>query len=357
VLWDDTPKPAKLDALLAEAAGRQETAVYRSGPPGDERLDRLVRSWDADSTDRPVPKNFPREIKTVKFVAPAPLQQLVTASLAPIARTPPSDVALPMGKGPSAVKSWRYQLQNIDPSAIAASSADLVVIDYAGADGPFTRAEVEQMRRKPDGSRRVLLSYMSIGEAESYRWYWPNRSSAWLGTENPKWRGNYSVRFWHPDWQQIIFDYTDKIIAAGFDGVYLDKVDAFEDWSHKGLGHMDAMVDFVASIAARVKAQRAGLLVVSQNGQELISNAKFRNAIDAFAREDLFYGEDEDGGRNETESIRDSLKVLKRFAADGKPVFVVEYPRTDEQARSVQREISEQGFIALVARRDLDTLA
>jgi cysteinyl-tRNA synthetase len=349
VLWNDNPNPAKLDALLAEAARGGQTAVYRSGPQGDERLDRLVRSWDADSTDRPVPKNFPREVKTVKFVAP--VQPLVTASLAPIAHMPPADVAVPMGKGPSTVKSWRYQLQNINRSAIAASSADLVVIDYAGAEGPFTRAEVEQMRRKPDGSRRVVLSYMSIGEAESYRWYWPNRSSEWLGTENPKWRGNYGVRFWHPDWQQIIFDYTDKIVAAGFDGVYLDKVDEFEE-----MGRKDDMVEFVARIAARAKSQRADFMIVSQNGDALIPDARFRKAIDAFAREDLFYGENAEGARNSAASIRESVRRLKMLTAEGKPVFVVEYPRNDEQAKTARREISDNKFIGLMAKRALDQL-
>ncbi len=255
-----------------------------------------------------------------------------------------------------AVKSWGYQLQNIKPGKIAGCGQDLVVIDHCNDDRPFSPAEVAAMRQRPDGACRLVLAYMSIGEAESYRFYWDKswrrRRPSWLGKENPDWDENYAVKFWDPSWQQIIFDYADRIVAAGFDGVYLDKVDAFED-----MGHKEAMVDFVASIAARVKAQRTGSLVVSQNGQELISNAKFRNAIDAFAREDLFYGEDEDGERNEDDSIRDSLEVLKRFAADGKPVFVVEYPRTDEQARSVRREIAEQGFIGLVARRDLDTLA
>ena len=252
-----------------------------------------------------------------------------------------------------AVESWGYQLQNIKPGKIAGCSGDLVVIDYCNDDRPFSPAEVAAMRQRPDGSCRLVLAYMSIGEAESYRFYWDKswrrQRPSWLGKENPDWDENYAVKFWDPNWQEIVFDYADRIVAAGFDGVYLDKVDAFED-----MGHKEAMVDFVANIAARVKAQRADLLVVSQNGQELISNARFRNAIDAFAREDLFYGEDEDGERNEAESIRDSLKVLKRFAADGKPVFVVEYPRTDEQARSVQREIAEQGFIGLLARRDLD---
>jgi cysteinyl-tRNA synthetase, unknown class len=253
----------------------------------------------------------------------------------------------------NAVESWGYQLQNIKPGKIAGCGHDLVVIDHCNDDRPFSAAEVTAMRRRPDGSCRLVLAYMSIGEAESYRFYWDKswqrQRPSWLGKENPDWDENYAVQFWDPNWQQIIFDYADRVVAAGFDGVYLDKVDAFED-----MGHKDAMVDFVASIAARAKAERAGFLVVSQNGEQLLSNAKFRNAIDAFAREDLFYGEDEDGERNEADSIRDSVKALKRFAADGKPAFVVEYPRTDEQARSVQREIAEQGFIGLVARRDLD---
>jgi cysteinyl-tRNA synthetase len=247
------------------------------------------------------------------------------------------------------VKSWHYQLQDVDPSAIAKSSADMVVIDYSSDDGPFTKAKVEQMKRKPDGSRRVVLAYMSIGEAESYRWYWPQRSSAWLGPENPQWPGNYSVRFWHPAWQAIILEYTDRIVAAGFDGVYLDKVDEFED-----MGHQDEMVEFVNRIAVRATSRQADFMIVSQNGDALIPDPNFRRAIDAFAREDLFYGEGTDGERNNAGSIRESIRRLKMLAAEGKPVFVVEYPRNEDQAQTAWREIAEQDFIGLMARRELD---
>jgi cysteinyl-tRNA synthetase, unknown class len=253
------------------------------------------------------------------------------------------------GAAPADVKSWHYQLQDIDPSAIANLPADMVVIDYSAESGPFTTADVDRMRRKPDGSRRIILAYMSIGEAESYRWYWPQRSSAWLGAENRQWRGNYGVRFWHPNWQAIIFEYTDKIVAAGFDGVYLDKVDAFEDFGHK-----PEMVEFVDRISQRAKSRRADFLIVSQNGDALIPDPKFRRAIDAFAREDLFYGENSHGKRNDADSIRESIGRLKTLAAEGKPVFVVEYPHDDDQARTARREISEQSFIGLMARRALD---
>ena len=36
----------------------------------------------------------------------------------------------------------------------------------------LTAADLARLRVKPDGSRRVVLSYLSIGEAENYRYYW-----------------------------------------------------------------------------------------------------------------------------------------------------------------------------------------
>jgi cysteinyl-tRNA synthetase len=55
---------------------------------------------------------------------------------------------------------------------------------------------------------------------------------AWLLGENPDWPGNHKVRYWDSAWQSIIYgndsSYLKRIINAGFDGVYLDLIDAFE---------------------------------------------------------------------------------------------------------------------------------
>ena len=83
---------------------------------------------------------------------------------------------------------------------------------------------------------------MSIGEAENYRWYWQkswdaNRNGkpdagapAWLGPSNPDWPGNYKVRYWDAGWQELVYAYIDKVLDAGYDGVYLDIVDAYQYW-------------------------------------------------------------------------------------------------------------------------------
>jgi cysteinyl-tRNA synthetase len=40
------------------------------------------------------------------------------------------------------------------------------------------------------------------------------------------------VQYWRSEWQSLIFEgpdaYINRITAAGFDGVYLDLIDAFE---------------------------------------------------------------------------------------------------------------------------------
>ncbi len=348
-LWSSKRVLPGVQNFQTAAAG--ELILYRT-PPREERS----HGWEADvgSFD---PALVSHAVMTTGAAAPAPQpDKPVAATSVKFADvTPPpsssaSPLSAPMGKLPE-IKSWLYQLQGINPALIASSSSDLVVIDSSGEDGPFTKFDVELMRRKPDGSRRVLLSYLSIGEAENYRWYWPSRSTTWLGQQNPRWRDNYSVRFWHEGWQKIIFEYVDMIVAAGFDGVYLDKVDGYEE-----MGHHEEMVDFVARIAERAKEKRPDFLVVSQNGDLLIPNPKFRAAIDAFAREDLLFGETAEGVRNSTTSIRESVERLKMLTAEGKPVFVVEYPRSEEQAAAATRELAEQGFVGLVAKRSLDAL-
>jgi cysteinyl-tRNA synthetase len=121
-------------------------------------------------------------------------------------------------------------------NAITATNYDLLVMDlYFRNRTEFTISEINQIRNKANGGKRLVFSYVSIGEAEDYRYYWqlnwnttpPN----WLDAENPNWPGNYKVRYWETEWQQIIYgndtSYMKKIINAGFDGVYLDLVDSF----------------------------------------------------------------------------------------------------------------------------------
>ena len=82
----------------------------------------------------------------------------------------------------------------------------------------------------------MVISYISIGEAEDYRYYWnPSWNTTkpdWIDAVNPNWPGNYKVKYWNTEWKNIIYgnnsSYMKKILDANFDGAYLDIIDAFE---------------------------------------------------------------------------------------------------------------------------------
>ena len=87
-----------------------------------------------------------------------------------------------------------------------------------------------------------MLCYVSIGEAEDYRFYWKKGwkpgNPAFLGPENPQWKRNFAARYWEPAWQAVFLggkdSYLSRVQAAGFDGVYLDKVDEYEWFEEHG---------------------------------------------------------------------------------------------------------------------------
>ncbi|OFX89548.1 MAG: hypothetical protein A2W99_14585 [Bacteroidetes bacterium GWF2_33_16] len=121
-------------------------------------------------------------------------------------------------------------------TAIASTNYDVLIMDCFFDDALFTSAEITQLKSKQNGGQRLVISYMSIGEAEDYRYYWQSEwkvgSPSWIKKENPDWEGNYKVLYWDTNWQSIIYgnneSYLKKILDAGFDGVYLDIIDAFE---------------------------------------------------------------------------------------------------------------------------------
>lgn len=121
-------------------------------------------------------------------------------------------------------------------NALSATNYDVLIIDLFYNDDILSANDIELLKIKNNGSRRLVISYVSIGEAEDYRYYWDDdwksNFPAWLEKENSSWAGNYKVRYWDENWKKIIYGnsdaYIDMIIDAGFDGAYLDIIDGFE---------------------------------------------------------------------------------------------------------------------------------
>jgi cysteinyl-tRNA synthetase len=127
-------------------------------------------------------------------------------------------------------------------AALAKTNHDLLVIDLFTGDWKATADDLKALKNKANGKRRLVLCYVSIGEAEDYRFYWQKGwkpgNPAFLGPEDQQWKKNYAVKYWEPAWQQLFLggkdSYLSRVQAAGFDGVYLDKVDEYEWFEEHG---------------------------------------------------------------------------------------------------------------------------
>lgn len=116
--------------------------------------------------------------------------------------------------------------------ALKATNYDLLIIDLFYEDAALTAPDIESLKKKANGGDRLVICYMSIGEAEDYRYYWNSLDKALLCKENPDWEGNFAVKYWETGWKSVIYgndqSYVKKILDAGFNGVYLDIIEAYE---------------------------------------------------------------------------------------------------------------------------------
>jgi cysteinyl-tRNA synthetase, unknown class len=247
-------------------------------------------------------------------------------------------------------KSWTYQLQG-NVGAIAGTDADVAVIDEtAGA------AMVEKLKRKPGGGRRIVIGYLAIGEAEKWRGYWKNccssGSPSWLTSRTQGWAGNYAVKFWEPGWKAIVMQRLNSLIAAGFDGVYLDRADTWEAMKGQNSNSRGEMIRLIKEVAAAARSKKGDFAIMVQNAEELLTDGSYVSTIDAIAKEDLFHGIKHDGRRNSSGDISYSVRDLKRAQAAGKTIFVIEY-LNGSSAESVRSEIRKQGFVPFFGPRNL----
>ncbi|MEQ1670580.1 MAG: endo alpha-1,4 polygalactosaminidase, partial [Hyphomicrobium sp.] len=279
----------------------------------------------------------------------------------------------------SGVRSWVVQMQNLDVRAAAAAPADLIVADATSgaADGQaLTPEDVAALKRRPDGGRRLAISYLSIGESEDYRpdyfnsEYMTEDAPDWLLKENERWKGNRLIRFCKEGWQRTILGDDDgrnvynsldpsplyKLIELGFDGVYLDRVDVYSEVQKECPDAAAKMVDFVARLAAHARKKNPHFIVILQNAEELLRYPKMVDAIDAMAKEDLFYGADHSERANDASMVNAILANLAYAKAAGRPIFVLDYIRDSTTRAADKAKIEAQGFIPYFGPRKLDQL-
>ncbi len=254
------------------------------------------------------------------------------------------------------IRHWVIWLDGPRLEQISSSSYELAVIDYSAdgsAEGAFTAAQVDTLRQRP--CQRRVVAYLSIGEAEDYRWYWQRgwhtHPPAWLVEPDADWQGNYWVRYWDPRWQHIIYRSLDQIIAAGFDGIYLDRVDAYE--APYAVGHEQEMVRLVTALADYARRRSPlgkdfGIFV--QNAEGLAANyPNYVALLTGIGKEELYIRATNLPTPASERANAEALLDRFRQRSQGHLVLTVDYADRPDLMRIAYEQARARGYVPYVA--------
>ena len=352
-------------------------------------------------------------ITTSNFEVVEPATRTTTSVYLPLALRGFTASTPPNSAGPMSldeVTYWAYQIQDISASgavdALVASHYDMLVLeptrtDWSSDDKLFdTRGMISWLKNSQasDGvHRKLIIAYADIGEAEDWRWYW-TWSKDWdcvgdppddwpdyiLACDPDGWGGNYPVAYWDERWQDIVIhgqnqnsepygDYTsviDEVIRDGFDGIYLDWVEGYENEevvAAAGAAGKDPAVEMIAFIQEMrnyATARDPDFLIIQQNGSALSEDhPELFNVVDAIAQEAVWYygnatdnWDDPDGyDRPHDGSLTDYyIGHLERYLNAGLPVFNCEYALV--HADTAYANAISEGYVPYVTRCSLSRL-
>jgi cysteinyl-tRNA synthetase len=310
----------------------------------------------------------------------------------------------------STVTRWLYlidvNLGQATVDRIVASDYDLVVLDYIpseqhNADYPMADV-VARLHAAP--RPKLVLAYADIGQAENYRTYWQSSwrvgAPDWITGDDPDgWTGNHPVAFWRDAWRRIWLadtGYLAGIVRAGFDGIYLDWIEAYSDERVLEVARDDRVdphaeiLRWVADIAKSARDRRPGFLVIGQNAAELAADDRYLTSVDAIAQEQVWFDGAADNNPPgdcplpatdadiDTDAYRASLppacrRQYERYSAStlhvstehylrqlalaraaGKVVLTVDYAAQPDNVAFVYRTSRSLGYVPFVTSRALD---
>jgi cysteinyl-tRNA synthetase, unknown class len=276
----------------------------------------------------------------------------------------------------SAIKTWSFENALSDPVANRSGLGDLVVIDHNALLNDRRSVErkgVEALQSKPDGTRRLVLGYLSLTEAEQRRPYWQSewqatavdKRPAWLLGEHPQRRGNWRVNIADSGWHDTLFgsadSLVDRMLAAGFDGVYLDSGSLLdsEHLNHASVDRSETewqLAELVARVATYARLQHPRFVIMLDDAERLIDRTPVASAIDIAVKHNLLFGRVASGRPNRQADIDAAVKALNRVAGAKRPVFVVEHLADLAVGTGARQRLSELGFVAAITTVAKDTV-
>ncbi|MBC7541848.1 MAG: endo alpha-1,4 polygalactosaminidase [Candidatus Sericytochromatia bacterium] len=271
----------------------------------------------------------------------------------------------------AAIGGWAANITGATASHVRTlTQADSWAVYYGDQEPPAALQGPDVLVLEPDHAWRVsalrrpgqtVLAYLSLGEVHTTRSYAPilTATPGAIAGRNPDWPDALTVDPRSPDWRRLVIDeVAARILAKGYDGFFLDTIDAAEALEQKGKhpGAAAAMVELIKALKQRYPQA----LLVANGGHSLLS--RLAPSLAGLATESVFTDYQFKGRhyrwRPEADAQRQQALWAKAKATYGLPVLVIEYvdPHNAPMRAAAADQVRAAGFIPYVADIGLTAL-
>ena len=220
-------------------------------------------------------------------------------------------------------------------SAVAVDPSDLVLVGGFGelTGSQYSRNNIDSAHQK------TIIGYVDVAEATSYA-----NPELFVNGTVPSWFGNpsgyygiYSVQYWNPAWEPIVFKEIDNVIAQGYDGVMLDVLYGDGEWSTGNSFNnpvyadaTSAMATLLSDILAHIKS--AGLttfyVIGSNPSGVILTHPSSLTGLNAILFDQVFWDSNNVGTYLGSASVKWYAETAPIYQQMGLPILAVDiHPR------------------------------
>ncbi|MEW6711251.1 MAG: endo alpha-1,4 polygalactosaminidase [Candidatus Riflebacteria bacterium] len=251
-----------------------------------------------------------------------------------------------LSANPVKVKGWVCVYHHEPVAKLLASGADLFVLD----PDAYNSAEIKELRN----SNKIVFAYLSVGEAESYRKYYSEiASSGLIIDENPDWKENFAIKYWQKGWKDILLNYSKEILNKGFNGLFVDVVDAWQIYEGEvQIQRKIEMQKLLTEMGFFLKSRGLEKGIIIQNSHELLDDTILCSMIYGINQESLFASWASDFIDPQWQS--EKIAALEKIRHQGKLVTTIEYTRERMAMARIRMKTSRFGFLPYFTVKELD---
>ncbi len=110
------------------------------------------------------------------------------------------------------------------------SNYDIVVIEpFFHHASPFSKEEVESLKFKKNGAKRLIFAKINVSEADQDDYYWQDdweiEKTPWLPRASFTDENSAITEYWDENWRHINGLYFKGIVDSGYDGAFLTGIE------------------------------------------------------------------------------------------------------------------------------------